>query len=75
MNKVEVLKSLLKKHPEQAIYFVEDRLPTLINVLKTPQLATVKLIFALWGYNSADDKANAAQQSITLQALADFLEL
>ena len=75
MNKVEVLKSLLKKHPEQAIYFVEDRLPTLINVLKTPQLATVKLIFALWGYNSADDKANATQQSITLQALTDFLEL
>jgi phosphoglycolate phosphatase-like HAD superfamily hydrolase len=75
MNKIEVLQTLLKKHPEQRIYFVEDRLPTLINVLKTPDLASIKLIFALWGFNTAEDKALAAQHSITLQTLTNFLEL
>jgi phosphoglycolate phosphatase-like HAD superfamily hydrolase len=75
MSKVEVLKRLLKTHPNETIYFVEDRLPTLLNVLKNDELASVKLIFALWGYNTAEDKALAAQQAFTLQQLEDFLVL
>jgi phosphoglycolate phosphatase-like HAD superfamily hydrolase len=74
MSKVEVLKRLLKTHPNDTIYFVEDRLPTLLNVLKTDELACVKLIFALWGYNSTEDKALAAEQTFTLQQLEYFLE-
>ena len=73
MSKVEVLKGLLKTHPNETIYFVEDRLPTLLNVLKTDELANVKLIFALWGYNTAEDKALAANQPFTMQQLEDFL--
>ena len=75
MSKVDVLKGLVKKHPNETIYFVEDRLPTLLNVLKTAELASVKLIFALWGYNTAEDKALAARQAFTLQQLEDFLTL
>jgi phosphoglycolate phosphatase-like HAD superfamily hydrolase len=75
MNKIDVLKVLLEAHPSEKIYFVEDRFPTLLNVLKTPELASIKLIFALWGYNTENDKALAAQQAITLQPLANFLEL
>lgn len=75
MSKVEVLKELLKKHPNTTTYFAEDRLPTLINVLKHKELASVKLIFALWGYNTAEDKTLAAQQAFTLQQLNNFLEL
>jgi len=75
MSKVEVLKGLLKTHPNEMIYFVEDRLPTLLNVLKTNELASVKLIFALWGYNTAEDKALAAEQPFALQQLEDFLVL
>jgi phosphoglycolate phosphatase-like HAD superfamily hydrolase len=75
MGKVEVLKGLLNTHPNETIYFVEDRLPTLLNVLKTDGLASVKLIFALWGYNTAEDKALAAQKDLTLQQLEGFLEL
>jgi phosphoglycolate phosphatase-like HAD superfamily hydrolase len=75
MSKVEVLKGLLKDHPNEMIYFVEDRLPTLLNVLKTDELASVKLIFALWGYNTAEDKTLAAEQTFTLQQLEDFLVL
>jgi hypothetical protein len=66
MSKVEVLTGLLKNHSDATIYFVEDRLPTLLNVLKTDELSSVKLIFALWGYNTAEDKALAAEQSFTL---------
>lgn len=73
MSKPEVLKGLLKVHSDQTIYFVEDRLPTLLNVLKNDELAGVKLIFALWGYNTAEDKALAAQQALAGQRLEDFL--
>ena len=75
MSKVEVLKGLLKTHPNETIYFVEDRLPTLLTVLKNAELASVKPIFALWGYNTVEDKARAAGQAFTLQQLEDFLAL
>jgi len=74
MNKMDVLKALLKSHPNDTLHFVEDRLPTLLNVLNNTELKSVNLIFALWGYNTPQDKALAAQQSITLQQLEDFLE-
>lgn len=75
LSKPEVLKDLVKQHPNQSIQFVEDRLPTLLNVRKHPELAGVKLIFALWGYNTAEDKALAKQRSFCLQQLEDFLTL
>jgi hypothetical protein len=75
MSKVEVLKRLFKIHPIETIYFVEDRLPTLMNVLKNDELASVKLIFAMWGYNTNEDKSLAARQVITMQQLEDFLVL
>jgi phosphoglycolate phosphatase-like HAD superfamily hydrolase len=73
ISKVEVLKKLLNAYPNATLYFVEDRLLTLLNVLKVNALANVSLIFALWGYNTAEDKALAAQQPFTLQQLEDFL--
>lgn len=73
LSKPEVLKGLLQVHPEQALYFAEDRLPTLLNVRKHAELADVRLIFALWGYNTAEDKARAAEQPFLLQTLEDFL--
>lgn len=73
LSKPEVLKNLVKQHPQQTIYFVEDRLPTLLNVRKHTELAGVKLIFALWGYNTDEDKAQAVQEKFNLQELNDFL--
>jgi len=75
MSKIEVLKGLLKTHSNETIYFVEDRLPTLLNVLKHDELASIKLIFALWGYNTTEDRVLAAGQPFTLQQLEDFLVL
>lgn len=74
MSKPEVLKGLSQRHPSATLYFAEDRLPTLLNVQKHPELAAVKLIFAGWGYNTAADKALAATQPFIVQQLEDFLE-
>jgi len=73
LSKQEVLSGLLQTNPAQTIVFVEDRLPTLLNVLNNEQLQSVKLIFAMWGYNTAEDKVIAAQQGILGQELEDFL--
>lgn len=73
MDKPTVLKLLLEKHPEQQIYFVEDRLPTLLNVIQNRELKSIKLIFALWGYNTLADKNLAQQNPISLQKLDEFL--
>jgi phosphoglycolate phosphatase-like HAD superfamily hydrolase len=74
MSKPEVLKGLLKAHPEQRLYFAEDRLPTLLNVRKHPELDGIRLIFALWGYNTPEDKTLAGAQPFVLQRLEEFLE-
>ncbi|CAA9892206.1 conserved hypothetical protein [Candidatus Methylobacter favarea] len=73
MTKPEVLKTLLKAHPGQTIHFLEDRLPALLNVLKNDELDSVKLTFALWGYNTAEDKALAEQHAFISCQLEDFL--
>jgi phosphoglycolate phosphatase-like HAD superfamily hydrolase len=75
MGKVEVLARLLKLHQGSPIHFVEDRLPTLINVASNPASADVKLLFALWGYNTDEDKATAAEQPFVLLELDDFLQV
>jgi phosphoglycolate phosphatase-like HAD superfamily hydrolase len=72
MSKVDVLTGLLKNHPMEAIHFIEDRLPTLVNVLKNEGLTNVELFFALWGYNTTEDKIMAAKETIKLLQLNDF---
>ncbi len=73
LSKEQVLAVLLNKHPDKAIYFVEDRLPTLKNVIKNKQLSSIKLFFALWGYNTDEDKAQAAQMPVESIQLDNFL--
>jgi hypothetical protein len=74
MSKADVLKWLLQFHSEHRLYFVEDRLPTLMNVQRYGELAAVKLIFAMWGYNTAEDRTLAARNGLfTCQQLEDFL--
>ncbi len=74
MGKNTVLSNLVNKHPDAAINFVEDRLPTLQAVQADSQLSSVKLFFALWGYNTWQDKSEAREnKSFNLINLADFL--
>lgn len=75
MSKTEVIKELLKSHPGETLYFVEDRLPTLLNIIRNGEIPDVKLIFALWGYNRPEDKELAKQYDVTVQNLETFLAL
>lgn len=73
MSKEAVLLDLVDKHPREAIYFVEDRLPALLKVIRNKKLASVQLFFATWGYNTEKDKVDAQQETIELIGLDDFL--
>ncbi|CAK9022548.1 unnamed protein product [Durusdinium trenchii] len=55
--KTEVLKSLLARaeYREKNFHFIEDKLGTLRKVLKDPDLKTVKLHLASWGYCTKND--------------------
>lgn len=73
-GKAEILKTLVHRHPGRQIVFVEDRLPTLQSVSRHPELADVKLWFALWGYGIPADRHAAIQHAFTLQQLEGFLD-
>lgn len=74
MSKESILSKLLESNPQQTIHFVEDRLPTLLNVIANDQLSTLTLSFALWGYNTTEDKSKAKNQKhIQLITIDQFL--
>ncbi|CAH9140403.1 unnamed protein product [Cuscuta epithymum] len=73
--KVKVLKEL-QEMPENkglTLHFVEDRLATLKNVIKEPELDGWNLYLGDWGYNTPKEREEAAQISrIHLLELSDF---
>lgn len=76
LSKQEVLNNLLAQHPDHEVLFIEDRLPTLHNVISDPRLESVKLYFADWGYNTHQDKKQAsAINKITTLNLPAFCKL
>ncbi|KAG6748118.1 hypothetical protein POTOM_048019 [Populus tomentosa] len=73
--KVEVLKQLQRKPEHQGLklHFVEDRLATLKNVIKDPELDGWNLYLGDWGYNTHKERGEAASiPRITLLQLTDF---
>lgn len=74
MSKQEVLLDLLTLHPDAAIHFVEDRLPTLLNLLKNDCLQNIRLFFAGWGYNTERDRHEAARHLIEIIDIDHFLD-
>ena len=57
------------------IWFVEDRLKTLKLVQQQPDLSTVQLFLADWGYNTEKERnALAGNQNIKLLSLAQFTQ-
>ncbi|KAL5572878.1 hypothetical protein UlMin_022475 [Ulmus minor] len=73
--KVEVLKQLQKRpeHQGLTLHFVEDRLATLKNVIKEPELDGWNLYLGDWGYNTQKERDEAASiPRIHLLNLSDF---
>lgn len=69
LKKTQILNALQHEFPDDDIFFIEDRLPTLLDVLETPALALLQLGFAAWGYNTEADKQNV-QQHVGIAYLA-----
>ncbi len=71
--KAETLKQLLSRHPQAEIWFVEDMLKTLYKVQKQPELASVRLFLANWGYNTESaHQAASADEKVQLMSLEMF---
>ncbi|RKZ96048.1 MAG: HAD family hydrolase [Gammaproteobacteria bacterium] len=75
LSKQQILADLLSIHPKHTILFVEDRLPTLENVIGDERLADIELFFADWGYNTQQDKLAATTLAVTIISLAGFSSL
>ncbi|CAI5494284.1 unnamed protein product [Closterium sp. Naga37s-1] len=73
--KVQTLQHLqsLPQHQGCSFHFVEDRLATLRNVISTPQLDGWHLYLGTWGYNTEQERQEAAQvHRIQIVDLPDF---
>lgn len=76
LSKQQILTDLSLERPEDEILFIEDRLPTLINVITDDRLDKVRLFLADWGYNTAVDRDSATSiKRIKTISLADIQSL
>lgn len=74
--KHQVLREVLAKSGEDCvIWFVEDRLKTLISVKQQSDLAGVKLFLADWGYNTLAERDSVAKYPpVKLLSLSQFAQ-
>ncbi|MGB3297727.1 MAG: HAD family hydrolase [Phormidesmis sp.] len=73
--KYETLRLLKEKHCAPNIWFVEDRLPALLEVKEQSDLSEVKLFLADWGYNLEADREIARQDPrINLLSLSQVVQ-
>jgi hypothetical protein len=70
-SKADTLRQLLPT--ANKIWFVEDRLPTLYSIAAQPDLATIELFLADWGYNTSSERvAGMKDPQITVISLDTF---
>ncbi|KKD34844.1 HAD family hydrolase [Limnoraphis robusta] len=74
--KYEILRELLATiKPTPNIWFVEDRLNTLLTVQQQPDLGDVRLFLADWGYNTQTERNSVSEYPrIQLLSLSEFIE-
>lgn len=76
LSKQQILTDLSAAQPNTDILFVEDRLPTLINVITDDRLDHVQLLLANWGYNTKEDRDSATEiKRIKTISLEDWQQL
>lgn len=72
ISKQDSLLMLAKKHPDQSLIFIEDRVQTLLGVQNNPRLHALKkleLQLVTWGYNSFEDRQLAQKSEIKLMSI------
>ena len=75
LSKQHLLRSLQDKYFGHRIVFVEDRLPTLINIMNDRDLSNIQLFLAKWGYNTNKDRQHASKHHIKQISLDEFQDL
>jgi len=75
MKKEAVLRELMARHAGSQIDFVEDRLGTLKRLSKQPDLASVRLHIASWGYNTEAECREAVRLNIHLLKTFSLAEI
>jgi len=71
--KAKTLITLRQQQTHPSLWFVEDRLKTLLSVANTPELNTVGLFLAEWGYNTARSRQESQNHpQIQLLTLKQF---
>ena len=75
LSKQQVLRELQDQYPNHPIVFLEDRLPTLINVMNDHDLTNIQLVLASWGYNTMQDEQQATKHHIKQINLHEFQHL
>ncbi len=71
--KHQVLRELAA--PDSTIWFIEDRLKTLLSIQPYADLAAVRLFLADWGYNTKPEREAAQQNNrIELLSLSNFVQ-
>jgi phosphoglycolate phosphatase-like HAD superfamily hydrolase len=77
--KSQILRELLAHDPQSRIWFVEDRLQTLLSIQAFPELTDVRLYLATWGYNTAQERLRIASCShlypLTLSSVVQHLTM
>nr|VFK56281.1 MAG: Phosphoglycolate phosphatase, HAD superfamily [Candidatus Kentron sp. TUN]VFK60031.1 MAG: Phosphoglycolate phosphatase, HAD superfamily [Candidatus Kentron sp. TUN]VFK69298.1 MAG: Phosphoglycolate phosphatase, HAD superfamily [Candidatus Kentron sp. TUN] len=73
--KEAILLDLLTHHPNRRLYFIEDRLATLVRIMEHANLATVRLYLADWGYNTHSNRESARELKIPILDLCGLLAL
>jgi phosphoglycolate phosphatase-like HAD superfamily hydrolase len=74
-KKEAVLRELMERHPGRPIDFVEDRLATLKRLSAQPDLASVRLHIACWGYNTEAECREAKRLKIHLLKAFSLAEI
>ena len=71
--KHQTLTDLRQQNNNASVWFVEDRLKTLLSVATVPTLNSVRLFLATWGYNTARSRQQAQEHPhIELLTLPQF---
>lgn len=73
-SKPEILLDLRTNSPQRPMIFIEDRLPTLLNVMQESGLEEIDLWLADWGYNTHQDRQTAVQSDrLQLKSLSTLV--
>ena len=64
-----------EEHAGSTLHFVEDRLATLRKVVQDGRLADWNLYLVDWGYNTPEERAQAAAEGIRVISTEQFAKL